>query len=106
MNRALAVIILLSIGLSAHAQVKTSRPGTSQDELILNLQTAGTAAQVNEILAAHKSLITSSAWARVVAEGRRSYEKSEYDQSELLMRAAKQIAEQLNDVTRVAASLG
>ena len=106
MNLAVAVIILLSIGLSVRAQLKPSNASTSEDELILNLQTARTAAQVSEILAAHKSLITSSAWARVVAEGRRRYEKSEYDQSELLMRAAKQMAEQLSDVGRVAASLG
>jgi len=106
MNLALAVIILLSIGLSVRAQLKPSNASTSEDELILNLQTARTAAQVSEILAAHKSLITLSAWARVVAEGRRRYEKSEYDQSELLMGAAKEIAEQLSDVGRVAASIG
>jgi len=105
-KRALAAVIFLFVGLSTYAQVKPSVASTENDELILKLQTAGSAAEVSETLAAHKPLITSSAWARVVAEGRRSYEKSEYDQSELLMRAAKQIAEELNDAARVAASLG
>ena len=106
MNWVLVAAIVLFMGISAPAQIEPSRASTDENEFLISLQSAKTVAEVNEVLVAHKSLITSKVWGRVVAEARQSYEKSEYEQSELLMRAAKQIAEQLNDEARVAASIG